>query len=101
MNTRLLENHTHRNRHFGPGVYAFQKALQNHHVPHCRSNIRIIHSAVYLEISKGTIQDFTKENALKFLIQSGKHRLDVAKCLLIQQFMKVNICGLQLYKTIS
>lgn len=101
MNTRLLENHTHRNRHFGPGVYAFQKALQNHHVPHRRSNIRVIHGAVCLEIGKGAIRYFTKENALRFLLQGGKRRLNVAKRLLIQQFIRVNICGLWLYRVIS
>ena len=101
MNTRLLDNHTNGYRHFGQQVFAFCKVLQDHHVPYRRRNIRIIHGAICLEIGKGAIRYFTKENALRFLLQGGKRRLNVAKRLLKYYFRPVQVFGLQLYQAIS
>ena len=101
MNTHLLDSHTNKYRHFGPQVFAFCKVLRDHHVPYRRSNVRIICGAVYLEIGKGAIRYFTKENALRFLLQGGKRRLNVAKRLLKHYFRPVQVFGLQLYQAIS
>jgi hypothetical protein len=101
MNTRLLDSHINKGRHFGPQVFAFCKVLRDHHVPYRRSNVRIICGAVYLEIGKGAIRYFTKENALRFLLQGGKRRLNVAKRLLKYYFRPVQVFGLQLYQAIS
>lgn len=100
MNRHLLNNHTHTSRRFGAEVSSFCAELRSHHVPHHRNNIRVIRGAVYLEIGKGAIRYFTKENALRFLLQGGKHRLNVAKRLLSRCFRLVHIFGLQLYEAL-
>lgn len=101
MNTRLLDHHMSGDRHFGHQVFAFRKVLQDHHVPYRKSNVRILYGAVYLDIGRGAIRYFTRENALKFLLQDGKRCLRVAKRLLSRYFRPVRIFGLQLYEAIK